>query len=257
MYEDGPSDISQLQFASRYSATPPASDHARLTSAIIKNRQTTGPRGYAPDCNLHSANSRDVEAVRWAAQDKGCTVISQSFHRQPPLDVFDEQTVGTLSFDDIYKDWLAVHYPYPTIVHAAGNDTPNMEYVNHKGFNTINVGSHTDDARSMNNFSDFKNPISPRMDRELSELSANGDQVAAVGESMSGTSFAAPAVAGTVALMQEAAPALKSWPEACRAILFASCKRNIRGGTWWDDVAAGVDAVSTNLSLIIRCLRSR
>lgn len=243
VYEAGPSDTTQLIYEDRYLSAPEASDHARLTSAIIKNNQTTGPKGYASNCSLFSANSRNVAAVDWAARTKCCTVISQSFHQVAGLDPFDEQTVSTLSFDDVLKDWLDIQWPYPTIVHAAGNDRPgDLEYVNHKGFNTISVGSHTNDAKTMNDFSVFKNPIPPHMDRELPEITANGDSVTAVGETMSGTSFAAPAVAETVALIQEADPVLKSWPEGCRAVLFASADRNIKSGTWWSDVSNNVDA---------------
>ena len=246
VYEDGPSNLNQLSFAGQYLSSPPISstpDHARLTSAIIKNTQTTGPKGYAPNCSLFSANSRDVAAVDWATRTQGCTVVSQSFHRVAGLDPFDEQTVGTMSFDDVLKDWLAIQSPYPTIVHASGNGATN-EYVNHKGFNTISVGSHTDDARAMIASSVFKNPISPNMDRELPEITANGNSVTAIGLTNSGTSFAAPAVAGTVALMQEAGSSarLQDWPEASRAILFASADRNISGGTWWNDVSNRVDA---------------
>ena len=60
--------------------------------------------------------------------------------------------------------------------------------------------------RLMVGSSSFVNPISPHMDRELHEITANGDDVFAVGGGMGGTSFAAPAVAGTVAIMQEADP---------------------------------------------------
>ena len=75
----------------------------------------------------------DLAAIRWAAQDRGCTVISQSFHRD------SEQTDSGLSFDDIYKDHLALHWPYPTICEAAGNGA-STEFVNHKGFNSLTVG---------------------------------------------------------------------------------------------------------------------
>jgi hypothetical protein len=78
-----------------------------------------------PTCNLHPANSMDLDAIRWAAQDCGCTVISESFHRD------SEQTASTLSFDDHYlsfddhyKDNLVLHWPYPTICEAAGNGAP-------------------------------------------------------------------------------------------------------------------------------------
>jgi hypothetical protein len=58
---------------------------------------------------------------------------------------------------------------------------------------------------------------------------------------MSGTSFAAPAAAGVIALLQDVDGVLCSWPEGCRAILMASAGRNVRGGTWWQDVANRVD----------------
>ncbi|KAH7169859.1 hypothetical protein EDB81DRAFT_676197 [Dactylonectria macrodidyma] len=145
VFEEGPSDLSNLQFEDRYQSIPPASDHARLTSAIVKNNEPGKPHGYAPGCRLYSANSFNNDALRWA------------------------------------------------------------------------------------------------LHRELPELAANGTGVAALGLSMSGTSFSAPAVAGTAALVQSANPTLKSWPEGCRAILLASADRNITGGTWVQDLATKVD----------------
>jgi len=135
-------------------------------------------------------------------------------------------------------------------VQAAGNywegddddiDPPVDEYVNHKGYNTLSVGNHDDAAAAMSGDSVFRNPSSTHGDRELPELAANGTGVSAVGESMSGTSFAAPAAAGVVALLQDVDPVLTSWPEGCRAIMLAAAGRNVRGGTWWQDVSAGVD----------------
>ena len=64
---------------------------------------------------MYSANSPDLDALRWAAKDKGGTVISQSFHRS------SEPGSASMSYDDIYKDWLALQWPYPTICQAAGN----------------------------------------------------------------------------------------------------------------------------------------
>jgi hypothetical protein len=63
-----------------------------------------------------------------------------------------------------------------------------------------------------------------------------------VGTSDTGTSFAAPAVAGCTALIQQADRVLRSWPEGCRAILLASANRNPSGSTWGNDLAAQVDA---------------
>ena len=250
VYEEGPRDTTDLVFAGRFQTNPPASAHARLTSAIIRNSETGAPHGHAPDCDLFSANSYDLDAVFWAAQTAGCTVISQSFHRD------SEQTSDGLSFDDIYKDNLVLHWPYPTICHAAGNGS-STEYVNHKGYNALTVGSHNDASTAMASDSVFRNPASTRGDRELPELAANGIAVTAAGESNSGTSFAAPAVAGAAAVVQSVNSTLESWPEGCRAILMASAWRNPVGGTWRSDNVAGVDAsdgagaVDTNAAVTI------
>ena len=81
------------------------------------------------------------------------------------------------------------------------------------------------------------------MDRELPAISANGTNVSANGQSQSGTSFAAPAVAGAAATIQQANPVLKSWPEGARAILLAAAGRRVSGTQWFQDVTNAVDAV--------------
>ncbi|KQX63632.1 S8 family serine peptidase [Angustibacter sp. Root456] len=244
VFEDGPSITTNLVFAGRYTSSPAASNHARLTCAVVKNTESGKPHGHAPDCDLYSANSSDNAALRWAAQ-QGCTVISQSFHRG------SEPGGAGLQGDDVLKDYLALRWPYPTIVQAAGNfwegdadgiEPPSDEYVNHKGFNTLSVGNHDDTAASMSSDSVFRNPSSAHGDRELPELAANGTGVSANGQTMSGTSFAAPATAGVTALLQDVDPVLCSWPEGCRAILLASAGRNVSGSTWWSDVASRTDA---------------
>jgi Subtilase family len=176
---------------------------------------------------------------------RGCTVISQSFHRD------SEQTESAPSFDDIYKDYLALQWPYPTILHAAGNGS-STEFVNHKGYNTLTVGSHDDTATAMAGDSVFRNPASTHSDRELPELAANGTAVTLLGQTMSGTSFAAPAAAGCTALMQEADATLQSWPEGCRAILLAGASKNVAGNTWWTDRSAAVDARDGSGSVICK-----
>jgi hypothetical protein len=146
---------------------------------------------------------------------------------------------------------LALRWPYPTILQAAGNfwvgdadgiTPPEDEFVNHKGFNSIAVGNHDDTAGSMSSDSVFRNPSTTHGDRELPELAANGTGVSANGQNKSGTSFSAPATAGVTALLQDVDSVLCSWPEGCRAILMASAGRNVRGNTWWQDVIGGVDA---------------
>lgn len=245
VWETGPSVTTNLAFANRFTASPGASAHARLTSAVIKNTESGQPHGHAPDCDLYSANASGVDALRWAARDQGCTVISQSFHRST------EPGGAGLQSDDLLKDWLALRWPYPTILQAAGNfwlgdsdgiSPPEDEFVNHKGFNSLAVGSHDDSAGAMAGDSVFRNPSSAHGDRELPEIAANGTGVSANAQSMSGTSFAAPAVAGVTALLQDVDGVLCSWPEGCRAILLASAGRNVANRTWWQDVVARTDA---------------
>jgi hypothetical protein len=246
VWEDGPDNTTNLTITAFYDSTQTnQSDHARHTHGIVKNKQPNKPKGHAPSCSLHSANDKDLDALAWAVKEKNCTVVSQSFHRS------SEPGSAGLSFDDIYKDWLALHWPYPTILQAAGNfweddpdniDPPNSEFVNHKGYNSLAVGNHNDSASGMSGSSVFRNPSTPHGDRELPEVSANGTSVTTVGLTKSGTSMAAPAAAGSAALIQNVNTTLKSWPEGCRAILLAGAKRNVSGNNWWQDVTAAVDA---------------
>ncbi|EAW15940.1 uncharacterized protein NFIA_052860 [Aspergillus fischeri NRRL 181] len=66
VFEAGPSDLTYLAFDGRYTESPEGNDHARLTSAIIKNVEPGKPHGYAPNCSLYSANSYDNAVLRWA-----------------------------------------------------------------------------------------------------------------------------------------------------------------------------------------------
>lgn len=255
VWEAAADNLSQLSIQAHFDPTrPDTTQHARLVTAIVKNRQPAilvdiqgrpvAFRGYAPACRLYAANSYDTEALEWAVSNRQCRVINQSFHRA------SEASSGDRSFDDVLKDYLALHYPFPTIVQAAGNywaSDPDMivppsdEFVNHKGYNSLSVGNHNDTATAMAGDSVFRNPTTTHDDRELPELCANGTAVGAVGLSRSGTSFASPAVAGSVALLQQMDGTLASWPEGNRAILLAGAQ-NVTGRTWPDGVKAGIDA---------------
>jgi hypothetical protein len=175
-------------------ASTASNDHARLTSAIVKNIEPNKPHGHAPDCALFSANSSDNDALRWAVNDQHCTVISQSFHRN------SEPGGSGLQSDDVLKDFLALRWPFPTIVQAAGNFfvgdadgiIPIEETPNHKGYNSLAIGNHDDTAGARHLV--FRNPDDPWRSR-TPELAANGTGVPANGQNKSGTS-SPPATAG-------------------------------------------------------------
>ena len=102
VWENGPTSTSNLVIEARFTSSPSTSNHSENVHAIIKNKESGKPHGHAPECKLHSANSKDLDALRWAVKEKGCTVINQSFHRS------SEPKSGSLSFDDVYKDWLVL-----------------------------------------------------------------------------------------------------------------------------------------------------
>lgn len=243
VFEQGPDVLTNLDVEDRFDATPSTSSHSRHVHGIIKNVQRNAPHGHAPDCLLYSANDYDLDALAWAVEDADCTIVNQSFHRTA------ETTSSGLSFDDIYKDWLTLSYPWPLVVQAAGNtgesgatiNPASDEYVNHKTYNHLTVGNHNDDASSMSSTTIFRNPASSHGDRELPEIAANGTSVTAVGLTLGGTSMASPAVAGVAALAQSTHPSLQIWPEGTRAVLLAGATRNVRDGTWWADVVADRD----------------
>lgn len=259
IWERTPASTSDLTIEERFDATNASglSSHAQLVTAVIKNTQSSGSKGFAPDSKTYSANSYSNDALTWAIVNKRCTVVNQSFHRN------SEQTDPGLSADDLIKDYLILHPPFTTIAQAAGNG-PATEFVNHKGYNSITVGNHRDGASAMSAQSVFKNPSSTHNDRELPDLSANGTSVSATGQTKSGTSFASPAVAGTAAVIQSVDTTLKSWPEGCRAILLAGAGRNIVGGNWnqaaTSSTTDGIDgsgALDTGEAAQIARVRSR
>lgn len=246
VWEKTPDDTSNLDIEEFFDGTHSLQHwHPRAVTGIIKNVLGGTPNGFAPDSLIYSANKYDLEACEWAVVGKHCRVMNQSFHR------VSEAHSGDLSRDDIFKDYLAIHFPYPTIVQAAGNfwqgdsdnvQPPEDEFVNHKTFNCLTVGNHIDGATAMVGSSVFRNPNSPHNGRELPEIAANGHELTSVGITSTGTSFSSPAVAGSVALLQNMHNSLLWWPEGCRAILLAGASRNVRGNTWWNDVIGTNDA---------------
>jgi len=238
------------------STTGYASDHMTKVIGLIGNRYGTGDcaasawTGYAPDANILVANEPSYffgDAYTWIRNQGGANIITSSWGDNPWF-----ASHGTLSPRDKYFDYWTTQFPYPTVFFAAGNNdiTPNNDYAFAKGYNIISVGNITlgdwptnrcDDTMSV--YNSWKNPSSDHADREKPDIASPGDRHSLLGGSIGGTSTATPVTAGVAADLMSANSALKVWPEAIRAILFATANFQNADGQQYSRLLDGRDGV--------------
>ena len=173
--------------------------------------------------------------------------------------------------DRFYDDMVINRYR--TVVKSAGNEagpcgsgsgnvtSPGLAY------NVITVGNF-DDRNTvgwgddiMSNCSSWRDPASAHSDREKPEVSGPGTSINSTttaspwtGGIGSGTSFAAPMVTGTAALMMQRDTSLQFWPEAVKAILMVSAVHNIEGATRLSEID-GAGAVVANRADVVASAR--
>jgi len=210
-------------------------DHATAVAGIIASTHADH-RGISHGClPLLSANSQTyndydlIAASDWAI-DQGATILNCSFW---------VSATSQMVPMDRYYDYVSRH-EFVTVVKSAGNRGTGDGRVTSPGlgYNVITVGSifaHGDgrwNNDTMSNFSSFVDPVSPNSDREKPEVVAVGEDTSWdfvstldhdpwVGACGFGTSYAAPAVAGLAALLQDRDVALTAWPEAIKAIIMS------------------------------------
>lgn len=219
--------------------------HATLVASAAASNHPTY-RGMAPGAAVMSAGIQgpnrqdDIDALRWAL-DQGAEVINASYGWCP----------GSAQMDNIDRafDYYA-RSRFRLFVVAAGNNDAlcPFDYVDSpaKGWNVLSVGAYDDHNDSnwsndtMPNWSAWVDPDSPNHDREKPEVVAPGVEIVGIGlngqlvtdpDLNSGTSFAAPQVAGLAALLIDRNWSLNVWPEANKAIIMASATHNIDGPT--------------------------
>lgn len=222
------------------------SSHLTFSPGLIGNRYNAGAcngswTGYAPEASVVMANSDDwVDSFEWA-KAQGVTVITMSWHN------FSEETSGSLSSRDIFFDYWTTQPPYPIVFTSAGNQAASSAFASGKGYNIMGVGNVLNDddtdrcLDTMSASSSFIDPTSPHGDREVPAIASPGTSHALLGSTFGGTSAATPVTAAIAADLQSRNTALKSWPEALRAILLATANYQGADGQNWTQSLDGKD----------------
>jgi hypothetical protein len=209
-------------------------------------------QGFAPASRLSVASwcaaGDNVTRIDTTA-DWGARIITNSYWTD---------ATGAITANDRHADGL-VHNRWRLFVKSAGNRGGGDGRVTSpgNGYNVVAVGNVNlggtafkgDDTMAASSSS--VDPTSTMGDREKPEVSAPGTNIQMLsngspwsGQTDTGTSFAAPMVAGTAARLVQRKPFLGIWPEQLRAILMASAVNNIEGAKRLSEVdgAGMIDA---------------
>jgi len=225
-----------------------------VAGALIERRlnwfgNPSGEEGFAPAIELRSGGACTSDTIpmqnattrglRWGAR-----IVTLSW---------GQDRMSLLAELDRFYDEVVLNQ-WRTVTKSAGNTTPggsarcqtplNGTITSPGGaYNVITVGGYDDHNTSnwrddtVDECSSTVNPLSTHNDREKPDLVAPSVNINVVAPGparlleVSGTSIAAPMVAGTSALLIERNGRLSVWPEIIRAILMATADHNIEGAT--------------------------
>lgn len=219
--------------------TTTTSSHTTKVASIIG-----GTYGIATNADLYIhtytpyTDSYDFDdAIEWLL-DYGVNVVN--------ISMYTDSLTGNQGKYDGYSAYMdhVVWNNYLTIVKSAGNRGADDDYVTNPGVgtNTLSVGS-IDGDKNISYFSSWK--VNSSVDDVLMKpsLVAPGEYISIPNtnnssyNSMSGTSFAAPMVTGTIALLMEEFPRLMQYPEAYMSALISGASKLPSQSSVWDNYA--------------------
>lgn len=232
----------------RPSSRAGASEHKTAAAGVIQSSSATYT-GMAPGVTIVDGIGADFsDAEMIAATDcvvsRGAVAVSMSF---------GSDTNGAFDAFARYIDRLVYNTGVSVVVAVSNNCSQRMGSPE-IAYNDISVGAFSDRGTAslgddrhacspaiVPTFSAYRDPPSTNGDREQPDVVAPGHNIRTTGlksgfVELSGTSFAAPHVAGGIALLQDrATSSLAHQAERVRAIVMASARRNIEGAAVLSD----------------------